>query len=216
MIIPKTQIAPNEYGPDYSALTEEQRGNVARTALTTVDGVEVYEVTFTDKYQKALDKAEMEHLKAELAEPAEKAFVLERKIARFVETDDKNVLVEPEPEIPYENGIEVFRGQVISEGGEKWIVNLNSFVTQEDWRPSVLYTQGNRTLWRKKQPDIPDGDLCAETPAWDGGKWHDYIVGYKVKHDSAIWEAINTTHTWIAPAHDGDGAISWKHTKDCT
>ena len=161
------------------------------------------------------DKKEIKALKAEMIEPAEKAFILERKIARFVETNDKNVLIEPEPEIEYENGIEVFRGQVISEGGEKWIVNLNSFTTQEDWRPSTIYAQGNRTLWRKKQPDVPAEDLCTETPDWDSNAWNDYSVGYNVKHNGAIWEAINTTHTWIAPAHSGDGAVSWKHVKDC-
>ena len=161
------------------------------------------------------DKKEIKALKAEMIEPAEKAFILERKIQRFVETDDKNVLIEPEPEIEYENGIEVFRGQVISEDGEKWIVNLNSFITQEDWRPSTLHAQGNRTLWRKKQPDIPEEDLCAETPEWNSANWNDYSVGYKVKSGNAIWEATNTTHTWIEPAHEGDGAISWKHIKDC-
>ena len=65
MIIPKTQIAQNEYGPDYSALTEEQRENVASARHTVIDGVQVYEVTWTEKYQKALDKAEMERIKAE-------------------------------------------------------------------------------------------------------------------------------------------------------
>ena len=162
------------------------------------------------------DKKEIKALKAEMIEPAEKAFILERKIQRFVETDDKSVLIDPEPEISYENGIEVFRGQVISEGGEKWIVNLNSFITQEDWRPSALYAQGNRTLWRKKQPDIPEEDLCNETPEWNGANWSNYGVGYKVKANNAIWEAINTTHTWIEPALGGDGAISWTHVKDCT
>ena len=161
------------------------------------------------------DKKEIKALKAEMIEPAEKAFILERKIQRFVETDDKSVLIEPEPEIEYENGIEVFRGQVISEGGEKWIVNQNKFTTQEDWRPSVLYAQGNRTVWRKKQPDIPEENLCDETPQWNSADWNDYSVGYKVKSGNAIWEAINTTHTWIEPAHEGDGAISWKHVKDC-
>ena len=74
MIIPRIQtgtrldskgVEKPVYGPDYSVLTEEQRDNVYETALTTVDGVEVYEVTWTEKYQKSLDKAEMERIKAE-------------------------------------------------------------------------------------------------------------------------------------------------------
>ena len=105
-------------------------------------------------------------------------------------------------------------GHVVQDNGNKFRVKV-PHTAQADWKPTTLYNAGNRTLFEMLQPDIPDSDLCAETPAWDGGKWHDYIVGYKVKHDSAIWEAINTTHTWIAPAHDGDGAISWKHIKDC-
>ena len=196
--------------PDLSGVDESQIKSVSYRSET-----DDYEVTFSEKYELNLIKEEAKRLKAEMIEPAEKAFILERKIQRFVETDDKSVLIEPEPEIDYDNGIEVFRGQVISEGGEKWIVNLNSFITQEDWRPSVIYPQGNRTVWRKKQPDIPEENLCAETPEWNSANWNDYSVGFKVKSGSAIWEAINTTHAWIEPAHEGDGAISWKHVKDC-
>ena len=211
MIVQKTAQPP--FRADLSSLTQEEQDNIKSTSYRSE--TDDYEVTFNEKYERNLLKEENKRLKAELAEPAEKAFVMERKIARFVETDDKNVLIEPEPEIEYENGIEVFRGQVIAEGGEKWIVNLNSFTTQEDWRPSVIYAQGNRTLWRKKQADIPEENLCAETPEWNSANWNDYSAGYKVKAKNAIWEATNTTHTWIEPALEGDGAISWKHVKDC-
>ena len=92
--------------------------------------------------------------------------------------------------------------------------NKIALVVQAHWRTQHK-PEDTPALFRVRKPDVPDADLCAETEAWDGGKWLDYVVGYKVKHDSAIWEAINTTHTWIEPAHDGNGAISWKHIKDC-
>ena len=91
-----------------------------------------------------------------------------------------------------------------------------TLVMREDLRPSVLYEQRNeRTVWQKIQPDIPEEDLCDETPEWNSANWNDYSVGFKVKSKNAIWEATNTTHTWIEPAPEGNGSISWKHVKDC-
>ena len=61
----------------------------------------------------------------------------------------------------------------------------------------------------------PEDDLCSTSPAWTASIWVTLKVGETVTHDNAVWEAINTTYTWIAPAKTGDGAISWIHVKDC-
>jgi len=141
---------------------------------------------------------------------------LERKIARLAETGDTESLKE-EPEIEYSEGVEVRTGEILIDEGERYMMRIGgTLVMREDLRPSVLYEQrGNRTVWQKIQPDIPEENLCDETPQWESANWNDYSAGYKVKSGSAIWEAINTSHTWIEPALEGDGAISWKHVKDC-
>ena len=141
---------------------------------------------------------------------------LERKIARLAETGDTESLKE-DPEIEYSEGVEVRTGEVLVDLGEKYMMQIGgTLIMREDLRPSVLYEQrGDRTVWQKIQPEIPEEDLCSETPEWNSANWNDYSAGYKVKSGNAIWEAINTTHAWIEPAHEGDGAISWKHVKDC-
>ena len=141
---------------------------------------------------------------------------LERKLERLAESGDTESLKE-EPEIEYSEGVEVRTGEILIDEGERYMMRIGgTLVMREDLRPSVLYEQrGNRTVWQKIQPDIPKENLCTETPEWNSENWNDYSVGFKVKSGSAIWEAINTTHTWIEPAHEGNGSISWKHVKDC-
>ena len=51
-------------------------------------------------------------------------------------------------------------------------------------------------------------------PQWNTANWINYIVGYEVYDNGKVWRAKNTTHTWIQPALEGDGAISWEYVKD--
>lgn len=51
-------------------------------------------------------------------------------------------------------------------------------------------------------------------PQWDTANWVSYIVGYEVFDSGKVWKAKNTTHTWIQPSLEGNGAISWEFVKD--
>lgn len=62
---------------------------------------------------------------------------------------------------------------------------------------------------------LPSADDCLTAPVWTQSDLALYVVGFRVKHNNKIWEAKNVTHTWIAPAATGDGAISWTWIKDC-
>lgn len=77
-------------------------------------------------------------------------------------------------------------------------------VTQSDWTP--ILTLGN--LWE----EVPEQQ--EQPPQWNTANWIQYVVGYRVYDSGKIWEAINTTHTWIQPALTGNGAISWKYIED--
>lgn len=59
------------------------------------------------------------------------------------------------------------------------------------------------------------GCVCLTYPAWDGANWGSYTIGYHVRYNNSVWKFINTNHTWIAPDHTGNGAISWEWVKDC-
>ena len=85
---------------------------------------------------------------------------------------------------------------------------LQPHTSQPDWLPTTAVSLYEVVY---VAPDNP----CENTEAWNGDNHLQYTVGYQVKHNNAIWEAVNTTHTWIAPAHSGDGAISWEHIMDC-
>ena len=80
--------------------------------------------------------------------------------------------------------------------------------SQPDWLP-------NTAVSLYEEVYVVPNNPCENTPLWDSSNWGNYTVGYQVKLNNAIWEAINTTHTWIAPAHTGDGAISWIWIRDC-
>ena len=193
MIIGRTGTGTNE-DPFRADVPDDFQGNLTQ---------------ISDEYWIVEESNTVELLKLKITQ-------LERKLERLAETGDTESLKE-DPEIEYTEGVEVRTGEILVDEGEKYMMRIGgTLVMREDLRPSVLYEQqGNRTLWRKKQPDIPEENLCAETPEWNSANWNDYSAGYKVKSGSAIWEAINTTHAWIEPAHEGDGAISWKHVKDC-
>jgi hypothetical protein len=81
--------------------------------------------------------------------------------------------------------------------------------TQLDWKPDEAVSLYEHVYV------VPPGDICDTSPAWNSNNWGQYTVGYHVKHNGAVYQAKNTTHTWIAPAKTGDGAISWEWIKDC-
>ena len=85
---------------------------------------------------------------------------------------------------------------------------LQGHTSQPDWLPTTAVSLYEEVY---VVPDNP----CENTEAWNASNWGNYTVGYQVKHNNAIWQAKNMTHTWIAPAHSGDGAISWDHVQDC-
>ena len=67
------------------------------------------------------------------------------------------------------------------------------------------------------QTEVPDeSDPCLTAPQWSASDYLLYVVGFKVKDEGKIWQAKNTTHTWIKPALTGDGSISWDWVKDCS
>lgn len=60
------------------------------------------------------------------------------------------------------------------------------------------------------------GSLCDAEP-WDAANYIAYQeVGYLVKFDNKVWASkLPISHTWIAPALTGNGAISWEFVQDC-
>jgi len=59
-------------------------------------------------------------------------------------------------------------------------------------------------------------NLCDAEP-WDAANWLAYqTVGYLVKYNNKVWASkLPISHTWIAPALEGNGAISWEFIQDC-
>lgn len=55
-----------------------------------------------------------------------------------------------------------------------------------------------------------------DVEVWNGSNWLAYqTVGYLVKHNNKIWASkLPISHTWIAPALEGDGSISWEFVAD--
>ena len=51
---------------------------------------------------------------------------------------------------------------------------------------------------------------------WNGSNYLAYqTVGYLVRYNNKIWASkVPISHTWIAPALEGNGAISWEYIKD--
>ncbi len=51
---------------------------------------------------------------------------------------------------------------------------------------------------------------------WSSNNWLAYqTVGYLVKYNNKIWASkLPISHTWIAPALTGNGAISWEFVAD--
>ena len=191
-----------QYNPETHRL---ERGDITETETEAIQGWNVVELTELEILQRQV-----------ISEQDIRIEKLERKLERLADSGDTATI--RENEIPYGEGVQVRTGEILVDEGERYMMRIGgTLVMREDLRPSVLYEQqGNRTVWQHIPADIPEEDLCSEAPEWNGANWNDYGVGYKVKANNAIWEAINTTHTWIEPSVEGDGAISWTHVKDCT
>jgi len=78
--------------------------------------------------------------------------------------------------------------------------------TQFTWNPKLTIS----VLWNEVIVVIPD----IKPPQWVSANWGNYTMGYQVFDSGKVWEVIGLTHTWIQPAIDGNGAISWKFVKD--
>jgi hypothetical protein len=97
-------------------------------------------------------------------------------------------------------------GEVVVKDGKKYMSNHPA----NSWEPGTLE-------WLKLWIDItPVGPETPEVkpPQWVSGDYYKYEVGTQVYDLGKVWEAINKTHTWIQPALEDNGAISWKFVKD--
>jgi hypothetical protein len=121
---------------------------------------------------------------------------------------DEVALEVPELFPPYRVGVNYETGQRFQWNGKLWKV-LQPHTSAIQWRPDEAVSLYEHVYV------APPGDPCDTAEAWDENNWGSYTVGYVVKHEGAIYEAKNTTHTWIAPAKTGDGTISWTWIKDC-
>lgn len=101
--------------------------------------------------------------------------------------------------IPNEN---VKQGWKRMYNGKQYEV-IQPHVTLTGWEPDQT-----PALWNEVQQQ------GVKPPQWNTANWIQYVVGYQVYDSGKVWEAINTTHTWIQPALTGNGAISWKFVKD--
>lgn len=109
---------------------------------------------------------------------------------------------------PYRVGVAYETGNRVQWNGKLWKV-LQPHTSSLEWRPNEAVSLYEHVYV------APPGDLCDTAELWDTNNWAAYTVGYIVKHEGAIYEAIGTSHTWIAPSETGDGAISWAWIKDC-
>ena len=118
---------------------------------------------------------------------------LERKLERLAESGTTESLKEEEPEIPYENGIVVKAGQIVVEGGKRYMVVQPQFTTQENWRPSL----GIPALWREV-PELQSGypDWIQPTGAHDA-----YQIGNIVMYKGKAWVSKINANTTVP---DGD------------
>lgn len=81
---------------------------------------------------------------------------------------------------------------------------IKPHTSQVDWTP--LLTLG--VLWEEVQQQQE------QPPQWVSAEYYKYVVGFEVYDSGKVWKAKNTTHTWIQPALEGNGAISWEYVKD--
>lgn len=83
------------------------------------------------------------------------------------------------------------------------------------WLNELDYNTYEPGVYGWRDTSLPPDNPCQTAPAWDIANYTLYIVGYVVKHNNAIYSAKNLTHTWMAPAKTGDGALSWTWIQDC-
>lgn len=106
-------------------------------------------------------------------------------------------------------------GDIVDHNGQYWKSNVGANIWEPGAPGITQWDVFNPESGEIEEPGETEPDLCNTTAAWDAGLWGTYTVGTKVKHNGGIYEAKNTTHTWIAPAKTGDGSISWNWIKDC-
>lgn len=80
---------------------------------------------------------------------------------------------------------------------------IQAHMTLSTWTPDVTPALWNELVVVGEQP-----------PQWVSANYYLYVVGYQVYNNGKIWQAKNTTHTWIEPSLTGNGAISWQFVKD--
>lgn len=83
---------------------------------------------------------------------------------------------------------------------------IQPHMTLIGWEPDKAITLWNKVAGQEEPTELP--------PQWVSSEYYKYVVGYRVLDSGKIWEAINTTHTWIQPALSGNGSISWKFIAD--
>jgi hypothetical protein len=83
---------------------------------------------------------------------------------------------------------------------------IQSHQTQATWNPELTLN----VLWQIVVVVSPE----TKPPQWVTGNWGQYVLGYQVFDRGKVWEVKGITHTWIQPAMNGNGAISWKFIKD--
>lgn len=116
--------------------------------------------------------------------------------------------------VPVQNGSQAGRymkdSQCIFNG-----VLYTSLIDYNVWPPT-------ENTWVAGTPgEEPGGDLCETTEEWSGNKYDFYRAQFEagvpvyVKYSNAIWKAKSTSHLWIAPAAEGNGAISWDWIQNC-
>jgi hypothetical protein len=97
-------------------------------------------------------------------------------------------------------------GEVVEHNGKKYVSNHPA----NSWEPGTLEWQN---LWIDITPTDPEAPEV-KPPQWATGDYYKYSVGYQVYNKGQVWEAINTTHTWVEPSLVNPGNISWKFVKD--
>ena len=110
-------------------------------------------------------------------------------------------------------------------GDLQWITNEQVTVGDKRIYDSVNYTvkQSHLTL-ETNNPlltisvlwDLTPTNNYEDAPQWVSGNWALYVMDFLVYDNGKIWKVIGISHTWIQPALEGNGAISWEFVADYT
>ncbi len=196
------------------SMSYEIQVNEGEHDLTGINGTATEVWTVEDKTEKEV--IAYHEQAAQTAEEALKAKANERVIGAEVKQiyteaealTDEQATEQVDTFPPFRIGINYKKGQRFQWNGKLWKV-LQDHTSAAQYRPDEAVSLYEHVYV------APPGDVCDTSPAWDSNNWGSYTVGYLVRHNNSVYEAINTSHTWVAPAKSGDGAISWKWIKDC-